>query len=278
MTVDQVSLRDGNAMPTLGFGTSGLRGKECERCVGAALDAGFRLIDTAIAYGNERPVGRAVRISGLSRENVFVTSKLLGNEGYAGGIGAIYGSLDRLGMDYLDLCLMHLPIDGYLIDTWQALQTACSAGLVRAIGVSNFSIEQLQMLNSFGGAAPSVNQIELNPWRRQLAMQSFCRSAGIRIIAWAPLMRGMPLEPAGALSEIARRRNKSVAQVVLRWHVQSGVVPIPSTSSVEHTKENFDVFGFELDDSEMNSIDMLEGNRGAEFPLAMQNSDDNANV
>ncbi|MEU2030514.1 aldo/keto reductase [Nocardia amamiensis] len=245
-------------MPAVGFGTSRLRGKECERSVAAALNAGFRMIDTAIAYGNERSIGRAIRMSGLPRESIFVTSKLLGSEGYADGIGAVHGSLERLGMDYLDLYLMHLPIDGSLAGTWQAMQTAWQSGLVRAIGVSNFSIDQLQVLGDLGGELPTVNQIELNPWRRQLAIQSFCRNANIQIVAWAPLMHGTPLREVSAISEIAERRRKSVAQIILRWHLQSNLVPIPSTSSFEHMKQNLDIFDFVLDDSEMNSIDILD--------------------
>lgn len=247
-------------LPAIGFGTGGLSGAAGVDAVARALDVGYRLLDSAVNYENEGAVGRAVRQSSVPREEVVVTSKLPGRRhGYDAAIATIEESLYRTGLDHLDLYLIHWPnprVDRY-VEAWQALITARDRGLVRAIGVSNFLPEHLDRLIDETGVTPAVNQIELHPFFPQTEQRAANADRGIITQAWCPIYRGGELLDHLLLRSIGEGHGVSAAQVVLRWHLQLGVVPIPKSASDERQYENLDVFGFVLTDDEMDSISAL---------------------
>ena len=259
------TLNNGVTMPMLGFGVYQMNdAAACEAAVAEALRVGYRLIDTAAAYGNEESVGRAIANSGIPREEIFVTTKLRnGDQGFESALAAFEDSRKRLGLDVIDLFLIHWPVpslDKYT-DTWRAFEKLLADGAVRSIGVSNFLPEHLDRLVAETEIVPSVNQIEVHPTFQQADLQAATRAHGIAVQAYSPLGRGTDLE-APAVVDAAQRLGVSPAQVVLRWHLQAGRIAIPKSVTAERIRANIDVLGFELTDADVAAIDALEsGNR-----------------
>jgi diketogulonate reductase-like aldo/keto reductase len=233
-------------------------GDEAERAVGWALELGYRLIDTASVYGNEREVGRAIHGSGVPRADVFLTSKVWNSDqGFDSTLRAYDASLERLATEYLDLYLIHWPVEGSFTETWRALERLLGEERVRAIGVSNFLIPHLRELLETAETVPAVNQIEHHPRLRQPELLGFCREHRIQPEAWSPLMKGDVTELTEA-AEIGERHDKTAAQTVLRWELQHGVIPIPKSSHRERIAENAGVFDFALTEGEMAMLDGLD--------------------
>ena len=261
-TIPSVTLSNGVVMPAIGFGVFQIPDDAMDATVRHALAAGYRAFDTAPMYGNERSLGRALTDSGVPREELFVTTKVSNeDQGYQSTLDAVEKSVARLGLDYVDLCLIHWPAParGTYLDTWRALEQLHAAGLVRAIGVSNFQADHLDRLLEVAAVRPMVNQIEIHPLLPQQSMVELHRSLGIRTQAWAPLARGR-LQENPVLTELARRHDVSLAQLVLRWHLQRGTVPLPKSSSPERMRANIDVFDFALDADEIAEISALGRN------------------
>jgi 2,5-diketo-D-gluconate reductase A len=259
-TVPDVRLNNGVAIPQLGLGTARLPDEETRRIVGEALEVGYRFVDTAASYENERGVGQALADAGLPREEVFVSTKLRGREqGSDSAKQALRSSLDRLGLDHVDLYLIHWPLprlDRY-VESWQAMEELLDAGLTRAIGVSNFLPEHLDRLAAASSTVPAVNQIECHPRDPQLAQRADDARRGIVTESWSPLATGGELLRQPVLAEIAGRHGRTPAQVVLRWHVQQGLVTFPKASSRGRLVENLDVFDFALTDEDLAGIATL---------------------
>ena len=266
-------LRDGHEIPQLGLGTYPMDDAEAEALVPEALWRGYRLIDTAVNYGNERGVGQGLRHSGTPRGDLFLTSKIPGRDhGRESVRRSLEETLKRLGTDYLDLYLIHWPnpgVDQY-VQTWQAMLEARDEGLIRSVGVSNFLPEHLMRLEAETGEMPVVNQVELHPQYQQEALRAFHQEHRILTEAWSPLGRKTDLLKSDWLAEIARRQGRTPAQVVLRWHVQSGIVPIPKSSHPQRMAENLDVFEWELTDEQMERLRMMHtGISGSGFDPAV---------
>ena len=257
MDVPSVTLNNGVAMPQLGFGVFLVPADEVVEPVRAALDAGYRLIDTATLYGNEEGVGRAIATSGIPRDDIFVTTKVWNSDqGYDSTLRAFDGSMRLLGMDVLDLYLIHWPMpakDRYR-DTWRALEKLYADGRVRAIGVSNFTVAHLERLLAEAAVVPAVNQVELHPGFPQEELRAFHERQGIVTESWSPLGRGQGLLEQEAVQTIAAAHRRTPAQVVLRWHLQLGLVVIPKSAHAERIRANFEVFDFELSDEERERI------------------------
>ncbi|MEU2720239.1 aldo/keto reductase [Streptomyces smyrnaeus] len=255
--VPTTTLNNGVTMPQLGFGVWQVPADEAATAVTTALESGYRSIDTAAAYENEEGVGRAIAQSGLPRDELFITTKLWNAEqGYDTTLRAFDTSLDRLGLDFVDLYLIHWPmpdVDKYE-DTWRAFEKIYADGRARAIGVSNFQPTHLNRLIQLGGTVPAVNQIELHPRLQQSVPRAFHGDHGIVTEAWSPLGQGGDLLDDPALGEIAAEHGKTVAQVVLRWHLQLGNVVIPKSVTPARVRENIDVFDFELSGEDMARI------------------------
>lgn len=245
-------------MPQLGLGVwQAEDGAEVEQAVLTALESGYRLIDTAAIYGNEAGVGRAIKASGIPREEIFVTTKLWNSDqGYDEALHAYDTSLDRLGMDYADLYLIHWPQPkaGKFVDTWRALEKLLSEERVRAIGVSNFMQPHLEQLLAASSVVPAVNQIELHPKLQQLGTREFCAAHNIAIESYSPIMRGSDLLNDASLLALADKHQKTPAQIVLRWHIQMGFIVIPKSVTPDRIKENIQIFDFELDEADINII------------------------
>jgi 2,5-diketo-D-gluconate reductase A len=260
-------LANGVGMPPIGYGTWPIGDREVESMVASAIDAGYRLIDTAEMYGNEQGVGRGIRRSGVDRADVFVTTKLSQRwHGRAEAKQAFSNSATRLGLDHIDLFLIHWPNPerNRYVDAWQGMIELLTDGNVRAIGVSNFKPAHLQRLIDETGVPPMVNQIQLNPWIPRRDERGFHTAHGIVTESWAPIGKGLGLLADPVIADLARRRSRTPAQIVLRWHLQLGTIPIPKTSSPSRLGENIEVFDFELDDREMAEIGGLDaGGRGA---------------
>ena len=254
-----VTLANGAKMPRLGLGTyKAAEGVEVEREVAAALEAGYRAIDTASLYGNETGIGRAIRSAGLAREELFLATKVWNDEqGSRSTLEACQRSLERLGTGYVDLYLVHWPIPRHYAGTWQAMEELLESGLARAIGVCNFLPHHLRELSAIATVAPMVDQVELHPRLQQPDLQEYCRTNGIVLEAWAPIMRGRVFD-IPEIVEIGRAYGKSAAQVAIRWVLQSGHAAIPKSVHEERVRENADVFGFELTAPEMARIDALD--------------------
>ncbi len=255
-----MSLYNGVELPVIGFGTFKIDNESVEAAVNSALEAGYRHIDTASIYGNEAGIGKAVNNSGIPRKEIFITSKLWNSDqGYHSALDAFKNTLEELDTDYLDLYLIHWPKDKNL-ETWRALEKLYEEGKVRAVGVSNFKIHHIQELIDRCDLVPMVNQVELHPQFPQYRLRSFCEKFDIIIESWGPLMRGgafsLPL-----LQEIAESYQRTVAQIVLRWHYQEGLVSLPKSVHPERIKSNLEIFDFELNKDDMKRISSLKGNR-----------------
>lgn len=257
------SLSHGGPMPWLGLGVFQVPDDDdAATAVRTALSLGYRHIDTAALYRNERGVGRALRESGVPREEVFVTTKVWNDDIRAGRVeAACEESLRRLGLDYVDLYLLHWPIKGRHAESWRAMEKIHRAGRARAIGVSNYMVPHLEQLLPEAEIVPAVNQIEFHPYLQSKALHEFCRARDIRLTAWSPLMQAGPLLRDPVLTGIARKHGKTVAQVILRWDLQIGVVTIPKSVRPERLAENADIFDFELDAADLAVIAALDSNR-----------------
>jgi 2,5-diketo-D-gluconate reductase A len=266
MTVPTIALNDGTTIPQLGFGVFQVDPDETERIVSDALEIGYRHIDTAAIYGNEAGVGRAIAASGIPRDELFVTTKLWNSDqGTQSAFDAIDLSLEKLGLESVNLYLIHWPApkrDLYL-ESWLALEQIKERGQATSIGVSNFHVPHLERIIAGSDTVPVVDQIELHPAFTQTALRTFARGNDIQIEAWGPLGQGKyDLFGMGAIASAAEAHGVSPAQVVIRWHLQSGLIVFPKSNSRERMAQNFDVFGFELTDAEITAIDALnEGKR-----------------
>ncbi len=255
-----VQLNDGNQIPQLGFGVFRVPPEDTAATVQKALATGYRHIDTAAAYGNEAGVAAGISRSGLSRDSVFLTTKLPNSHhGYEAAQRAIDSSLERLGLDYVDLYLIHWPrpSEDRYVETWRALTDFKSDGRARSIGVSNFTVDHLERIIAETGQTPTVNQIELHPRLVQAELRRFHAQHDIATEAWSPLGRARLLDDPH-IEQVARARGRTPAQVILRWHIQLGNVVIPKSVTPERIEENFNVFDFELDDGEMQAIEQMD--------------------
>lgn len=254
-----VTLNNGVKMPVLGFGVYQIPPSDTERAVSEALEVGYRHIDTAAVYKNEEAVGKAIAASGIPRNDLFVTTKVwISDAGEDAARAAFERSSEKLGLDVVDLYLIHQPF-GDVYGSWRALERLNEEGRVRAIGVSNFPNDRLADLIAFNRVVPAVNQVETHPFLQRFADQEFMAGEGVQIESWAPFAEGRNnLFTNPTLSSIARAHDKSVAQVVLRWLIQRGVVVIPKSVRRDRMEENLDVFDFELADSDMAVVTTLE--------------------
>jgi 2,5-diketo-D-gluconate reductase A len=264
MTAPLIALNDGNAIPSVGLGVLQTPPKETEQAVSAALEVGYRHIDTAAAYGNEREVGRAVKKSGIPRDEIFIVTKLWNaDQGYDSTMKAFEKSAKRLGLagegGYLDLYLIHWPVPAIseFVDTWRAFGAMHDLGHIRSIGVSNFAPEHLNTLIDATGIVPVVNQIELHPLMTQVELREVHKKLGIATEAWSPLGQGRLLDHP-TITGIANAHGKTPAQVIIRWHVQIGNIVIPKSVNPERIASNFDVFDFELSDDDVTSVSSLD--------------------
>lgn len=261
-----VTLSNGVKMPILGYGVYQVTKEECERCVLDALKAGYRSIDTAQSYFNEEEVGNAIEKSGVKREDIFLTSKVwVEHYGYDETRASVIESLRKLKTDYLDLMLLHQPFADYY-GAWRALEDLYEEGKIRAIGISNFYPDRMVDIASFARIRPMVNQVETHPYNQQIEQKKWMDKYGVQIEAWAPFGEGRGgLFEDETLKAIAEKYNKSVAQVVLRWHIQRGVVVIPKSTHIDRMIENLDVFDFELTDEDMAIIASIDKNTSSFF-------------
>ncbi len=266
-----IKLNNGIAMPVLGLGVYQMRpGEETYGAVRAALEAGYRLIDTAAFYQNEVDVGRAVRDSGIPREDVFVTTKLWNDDhGYDRALRAFDASLRRLALGFIDLYLIHFPVPGLREDSWRALEAITESGRVHAIGVSNYTVGHLRELLDQSGIVPAVNQVEFSPFLYQRELLAFCMKRRIQVEAYAPLTAGNRLDD-DRIRVIAARHGRTAAQVLLRWSIQHGLIAIPKSRRRDHIAENARIFDFELTGGDMLELDsMNEGFRSSWDPTGV---------
>lgn len=264
--MEKVKLNNGVEMPVLGYGVMLLMGEECEAAVINAIEAGYRLFDTAELYGNEQAVGNAIKRSGVPREELFITTKFGSKEaGYERTMAAFQKSIDALQLDYIDLYLIHQPL-GDIFGSWRAMHELYNAGKIRAIGVCNFLPDRLMDLMINSGFTPAVNQIETHPFHQQQETQQFLLDNNVQIQAWGPFAEGMNgVFTNEVLSAIATKYNKSVAQVILRWLTQRGVVAIPKSARKERMIENINIFDFKLDEEDMKNIQSLDTKKSLVF-------------
>ena len=258
---ETITLHNGVKMPQLGFGVFKVKnGNETVESVKKAIEAGYRAIDTAAIYENEEGVGQAIRECGVPREELFITSKVWNTEqGYETTLKAFEDSLNRLGLEYLDLYLIHWPGKDKYLETWRALEKLYKDGKVKSIGVSNFHIHHLENLLANSEVKPVVNQIELHPLLTQVEIRDYCAKHEIKVESWSPLGRGNLLEEP-TINHIAKKHGKSSAQVLIRWHLQHDLVVIPKSITPSRINENAQVFDFSLSLNEMNQIDALNKN------------------
>ncbi len=259
--VPQITLNNGQSIPQLGFGVFQIEPKDTAEAVSTALKVGYRHIDTAEMYGNEREVGEAVAKSGLDRADIFVTSKLSNDAHLPEDARLAFElSLQELGFDYVDLFLIHWPLptryDGDFVSTWKTLEEFYRDGRARSIGVSNFQPHHLRRLHENTEVPPAVNQIEVHPFLTQDEVRGFCAEHGIAVEAWSPIGQGLELDDPTIVS-IAQRVGKTPAQVILRWHIQRGDIIFPKSVTPSRVKENFDIFDFELADGDVAEISAL---------------------
>lgn len=261
-----VTLANGVKMPQLGYGVYQVSKDECERCVLDALKVGYRHIDTAQSYFNEEEVGNAIANSGIPREEIFITTKVwIENYGYERAKASVLESMRKLKTNYIDLMLLHQPFADYY-GAWRALEDLYAEGKLRAIGISNFYPDRMVDLCSFARIKPMVNQVETHPYNQQIDAQKWMEKYGVQIEAWAPFGEGRGgLFTDKTIAEIAKKYNKSVAQVILRWELQRDIVVIPKSVHIERMSENFNVFDFELTKSDIKTIAALDKNQSSFF-------------
>ena len=267
-TIPTIRLNDGNAMPQLGYGVWRVSNEEAASTVGEAIKAGYRSIDTASIYGNEEGVGEAIAAAPVSRDELFITTKVWNDRhGYDETLRAFDESLARLQLDNVDLYLIHWPVAGSeaYLDTWRALIKLKEEGRAKSIGVSNFMIPHLQRLIDETGVTPSVNQIELHPRFQQKELRAFHKANGIATESWGPLGQGTLFENE-TIAAIARKYGKTPAQVILRWHLDQGLIAIPKSVTPSRIRENLDVFDFKLDAEDMSAIERLDDAGGRVGP------------
>lgn len=262
----KVRLNNGVEIPLLGFGTAQIHnagelpGEETEEAVLYALRAGYRLIDTAKIYGNEESVGKAINRSGIPRKEIFITTKLWNSDhGYESTIAACESSLERLGLSYLDLYLIHWPVAGLRNKTWKAMETLLEEGKCRAIGVSNYMIWHLEEILNSSSTVPTINQVEFSPYLYQKDLLEFCHSHGIQLEAYSPLTRGEKLSDPKLVS-MARKYHKSAAQILIRWILQRDIVVIPKSSKEANIHDNANVFDFTISPEDMRALDFFNEN------------------
>jgi len=262
-----IELNDGNRIPQLGLGTWPLDDEQVAAAVVQAVEAGYRHIDTAVKYGNERGVGNGIRASGVDRSELFITTKLDGEfQGHDRAVAGLEGSLKRLGLDYVDLLLIHWPLPGrdQYVSTWETFERLQAEGKVRSIGVSNFKPAHLERLMAETDVVPAVNQIQLSPAITRTAEREFHARHGIVTESYSPLGgSGAGLLSAPVLSQLAEKHGKTPGQLVLRWHIQNGLVTIPKSASPERMAENLDVFDFALDPQDLAELSVLDEGPGA---------------
>lgn len=272
-----IPLNDGNAIPQLGFGVWRLEEDDAPRVINAAIEAGYRHIDTAQGYDNEAGVGRAIQQAAVERDQLFITSKLRnGHQGYDSALRSLDESLERLQLDYLDLFLIHWPAPAHdrYVETWKALIEARDQGKVKSIGVSNFLPEHLSRIIDETGVVPVVNQLELHPAWQQRDIREFHRDKDIQIECYSPLGgKESKLLDNPALVEVANNHGKSPAQVMIRWHLQQNLIPLPKSSKPERARENFDVWDFNLSAEDIARIDALDRPDGKTLPQPNDNND-----
>ncbi|WP_026858262.1 aldo/keto reductase [Jeotgalicoccus psychrophilus] len=258
--MQHVKLNNGLEMPIEGYGVFQVKPDETERCVLDALETGYRSLDTAATYGNEEGVGNALKKSGIPREEIFLTSKLwVADQGYEKAKKAFEKTLNKLGTDYLDLYLIHQPLGDYY-GSWRALEELYKDGKIKAIGLSNFDSTRLVDLIVNNEIVPAVNQIELHPFLQQKEAQKVMKEYGVKVESWGPLAEAKHgILDDEMLNEIAAKHDKSVAQVILRWHLEQGIIIIPKSVRKERMAENLDVHDFSLDESDMEKIAELDG-------------------
>lgn len=255
------TLSNGVQMPWLGLGVFKAEGDELEKAINIAIQEGYRSIDTAAMYGNEKDVGRIVKQCEVPREELFITTKVWNDDqGFENTLTAFEKSRKNLDVDYIDLYLIHWPVKGKYKETWKALEKLYKDGLVRAIGVCNFQIHRLKDLMADCEIVPMVNQVECHPLLTQKSLLSFCKQNNIQLEAWSPLMKGDVVNQS-TLIDLAKKYNKTPAQIVLRWDLQNEVVVIPKSVNETRIKENADIFDFEISEADMKKIDELNINK-----------------
>jgi 2,5-diketo-D-gluconate reductase A len=263
--IPAITLNDGKTIPQLGFGVWQVPNGAVAEAVQTAIEAGYRSIDTAQGYGNEAGVGKAIAESGVPREELFITSKLrTRDQGYDSTLKSLMGTLDRMGLDYLDLFLIHWPVPAHdrYSDTWKAFVQLQRDGRIRSIGVSNFLPEYLNRIIGDTGVTPAINQIEVHPEFQQLDVRAFHDQHDIAIESYSPLGSGSGILDNAVIGGIAKKHGKSPAQAILRWHLQQGLIVIPKSVHAERIKANIDVFDFELDEDDMAAIGKLDRPNG----------------
>lgn len=265
MSIPNITLNDGHQLPNLGLGTYQLKGGAGFQQILAAIKSGYRLIDSATNYDNEGIVGKAIRHSGVPRSEFFITSKLPGKyHDYESARDAIQESLARMGIDYFDLFIIHWPLPkrGLYVEAWQALVDAQKQGLIRSIGVSNFEPEHLDRIIEETGVKPAVNQIEIHPYwvQEDNVLENLRR--GIKVEAWSPLGRGSAALKEPVIQKIAEKYGKSTSQIITRWHIDRGIIPVLRSSNPAHQREDLDVFDFELENNEIAAINDLNHEDG----------------
>ncbi|HET9173711.1 MAG TPA: aldo/keto reductase [Candidatus Saccharimonadales bacterium] len=271
--MQEVQLNTGSALPVVGFGTWEISGdREAELAVSSAIACGYRHIDTAKIYGNERGVGIAIQKSDIPRSEIFVTTKLWNDDhGYDSAMSALDTSLDKLNLEYVDLYLIHWPATKRRHDAWRALEEQQQLGKAKNIGVSNFTIDHLEQLRAHSNTMPSVNQVEFHPfiYEQQKPLLDYCREAGVIIEAYSPLSRLKGVS-GGEIHRIAESHHKTPQQIVLRWCLQHNTVPLPRSTNAEHMKQNIEIFDFNLSDEDMEALNSIsDGERVTWDPAGM---------
>lgn len=257
---EYVKLNAGITMPMLGLGVYDMHEKEAENAVTEAINIGYRLIDTAASYGNEKQIGDAIRNSAIARADLFLTTKVAnGDQGYDSTMRAFDKSLEKLQLDYVDLYLVHWPIRGKRKDTWKALEKLYAEKRVKSIGVANYLVPFLEELKEYADITPAVNQVEFSPYLYLEDLLQYCVNAGIQLQSYTPLIRGRKFDDPRLL-KIAAKYIKTPAQIILRWNLQKKVSPIPKSSNNNRLKENFDLFDFSLSSDDMAALDQLNEN------------------
>lgn len=264
--MDYVTLNNGVKMPQLGYGVYQVSKEECERCVLDAIKVGYRHIDTAQSYFNEEEVGNAIEKSGVLRNEIFLTTKVwIEHYGYEQTKASVYESMQKLKVNYIDLVLLHQPFADYY-GAWRALEDMYADGKIRAIGISNFYPDRMVDLASFSRIKPMVNQVETHPFNQQIEAQEWMKKYGVQIEAWAPFGEGRGgLFTNETIAKIAAKYNKTVAQVILRWELQRGIVVIPKSVHIERMEQNLDVFDFELSVEDMQIMASLDKKQSSFF-------------